>query len=119
MTTNCKSLVPSRRALLIISVALSASIATPVHAEEPLNGAPVWSLSEADMGCSGFASYETAARVFDEYPTAHIDASAIACSAEPSSQVSHSSGVVKSTGIALAWIGRTMSFDAVVRNAKS
>jgi len=32
--------------------------------------------------------------------------------------MSHSSDVVRSTGMALAWIGRTVSFDSVVKNAK-
>ena len=35
-----------------------------------------------------------------------------------SSQASHSAAVVSSTGMALAWTGRTTSFGAVVRNPK-
>jgi hypothetical protein len=37
---------------------------------------------------------------------------AIASSTEPVSRVSHCSAIVSSTGIALAWIGRTMSLDS-------
>jgi hypothetical protein len=39
----------------------------------------------------------------------------VASSTEPVSHVSHSCSAVKSTGMALAWIGRTTLFDSVVR----